>query len=71
MLQDRGFNAGNLGLLQDSDIGDEVVLVYVNDGAQEALVEALEGADVATVGDQSLQGLEWLVVERGSVLEDF
>lgn len=58
VLQDCGFNAGNLGLLQDFDIGDEVAPVYVEDGAEAALVEALEEADVATVGDPGLRAVE-------------
>ncbi|PFX15081.1 hypothetical protein AWC38_SpisGene20716 [Stylophora pistillata] len=47
VLQDHGFNAGNLGLLQDFDIGGEVTPVDVEDGAQAALMEALEEVDVA------------------------
>ena len=39
VFQDHGYDAGNLGLL------------YVKDGAQAALVEALEEADVGAVGD--------------------
>ena len=38
VLQDRGFNAGNLGLLQDFDTGDDVAPMYVKDDAQAALV---------------------------------
>ena len=51
VLQDRGFNAGNLGLLQDFDIGVEITPVDVEDGVQAALVEGLEEADVAAVSD--------------------
>ena len=58
VLQDRGFDAGNLGLLQDFDIGDEVAPVYGENGAQAALVEALEEADVATVGAPGLRAVE-------------
>ena len=58
VLQDRGFNAGNLCLLQDFDIGDEVAQVDVADGAQESLVEALKEADVAAVGDPGLRAVE-------------
>ena len=46
VLQDRGFNAGNLRLLQDFEIGVEITPVDVEDGAQAALVGALEEADV-------------------------
>ena len=58
VLQDRGFDAGNLGLPQDFDIGDEVAPVYVENGVQAALVEALEEADVAMVGDPGLRAVE-------------
>ncbi|PFX17105.1 hypothetical protein AWC38_SpisGene18592 [Stylophora pistillata] len=51
VLQDRGFNAGNLGLLQDFDIGVEITPVNVEDGAQAALVEGLEEADVAALAE--------------------
>lgn len=49
VLQDHGFDAGNLSLLQDFAVGDEVTLVDVKDGVQATLVEALEEgeADVA------------------------
>ena len=47
VLQDHGFDAGNLSLLQDFAVGDEVTLVDVKDGVQATLVEALEEVDVA------------------------
>ena len=58
VLQDHGFNAGNPGLLQDFDIGDEVTPVYVENGVQAVLVAALKEADVATVGDPGLRAVE-------------
>ena len=48
VLQDRGFNAGNLCLLQ----------VDVEDGAQASLVEALKETDVAAIGDPGLRAVE-------------
>ena len=58
VFQDSGFDAGNLDLLQDLDIGDEVAPVYVENGMQAVLVKALEEADVATVGDPGLRTVE-------------
>ena len=58
VFQDHGFDAENLGLLYDFDAGDEVAPVDVEDDAQAALVEALEEADVAAVGDQGLRAVE-------------
>ena len=56
-LQDRGFDGGNLGLLQDFDIEEEVPPVYVENGEEAALVEALEEADVTMVSDPGLRRL--------------
>lgn len=58
VLQDHGFNAGNLGLLQDFDICVEVIPVDVEDGAQVGLMEALEEADVAAVSYPCLRAVE-------------
>ena len=58
VLQDRGFNAGNLGLLQDFDIGVEVTPADAEDGAQAALMKALEEANVAAVSDSCLRAVQ-------------
>ena len=58
MLQDRGFNAGNLSLLQDFHIGDEVTPVHFVAGEQPTLVEVLKEVDVAAVGDPGLRAVE-------------
>ena len=49
-----GFDAGNITLLNDFNIGDEVPPVDVEDGVQAAVVEALEEVNVAKVGDPGL-----------------
>ena len=58
VFQDHGFESGNLGLLQDFDVGAEVAPVDVEDGAQAVPVKALEEADVAAVGDPGLRAVE-------------
>ena len=56
VFQDHGFDSGILGLLYDFNGGDEVV--NVTDGAQAALVEALEEVDVVGIGDPGLRAVE-------------
>ena len=58
VFQDHGFNAGNLSLPTDFNVGDDVAPVDVEDGVQAALVEALEKVDVAAVGDPGLRAVE-------------
>ena len=53
VLQKPGFNAGYLSLFQNFNVCDEVTQANVEDGAETALIEALNETYVTVVGDPS------------------
>ena len=58
VVEQQSFDAGNLSLFQDFHVCNKVTPVNVEDGAETALVETLEEADVTAVGDPSLRPVE-------------
>jgi len=58
ILEQQSFDAGDLSLFQDFHVCDKVIPANVEDGAETALMETLEEADVTAVGDPSLRPIE-------------
>ena len=50
-----GFDAGDLGLLENLNIGDIVILGDVEDGVEAALMEALQESKMVTTSDPRLR----------------
>ena len=70
VFQECGFDAGDLGLFENLDIGDEVAPVDVEDGVEATLMEALEESDLAPVGHPRLGAVEKGGENYGSVDKD-
>lgn len=70
VFQECGFDAGDLGLFEDLDVGDKVSPVDVEDGAETTLMKLLEESDVAPVGHPCLGAAEKGGGNYGTIYKD-